>query len=269
VGGCERPFSLTQNFRVGDEGELHNPEFTMLEWARAYEPLDTIEDDAERMIRRAFDALQSIEQGVGQGDERGGRLLRYGDHTLDLDQRFHRLGVREALKEKLGVTLADDFSLASMLDGARRAGLDLPASVQGDAHDAFSYLLLLLSPRLGLDAPVFLREWPAFMTSSASVSAENPSKAERSELFMAGIEIADGFPSLRDPTLQEQLFARELGRRRALGGEEVALDERYIEALRQGLPPGSGMALGVDRLVMVLCGAASIREVIPFAWDEL
>ncbi len=107
------------------------------------------------------------------------------------------------------------------------------------------------------------------MTSSAGLLPGAPWLAERSELYIAGIEIADGFPSLRDPALQRETFARESAKRRAAGKETVDLDERYLVALAEGLPPGAGMALGVDRLVMVLTGARVIRDVLPFAWDEL
>ena len=92
--------------------------------------------------------------------------------------------------------------------------------------------------------------------------------AQRSELFIAGLELSDGFPSLRDPDLQEALFARELARREAEGMAAVELDTRYLEALRQGIPAGAGMALGFDRLVMLLTGAERIRDVLAFAWDE-
>ena len=93
--------------------------------------------------------------------------------------------------------------------------------------------------------------------------------AERSELFIAGMEIADGFPSLVDAALQRALFERELARRREEGKEAVAIDERYLAALDEGIPPGAGMALGIDRLVMVLTGVETIGEVMAFAWDEV
>ncbi len=193
----------------------------------------------------------------------------FGAFQIDMAQPFKRTSVRAALEEELGVVVDERFSLASMLEGANKAHLDLPRSVVKDQQDVFSYLMLLLGPRLGIRVPTFLRDWPAFMTSSASVVANSPTTAERSELYIAGIEIADGFPSLRDPAAQASFFSRELSRRKEQGREVVALDERYQEALRQGIPPGAGMALGCDRLVMVLCNTHAIRDVLPFAWDEL
>jgi elongation factor P--(R)-beta-lysine ligase len=106
------------------------------------------------------------------------------------------------------------------------------------------------------------------MTSSAELLPHNRALARRSELYIGGLEIADGFPSLRDVATQQALFQRELERRAALGKPAVAIDIKYLEALRQGIPPGAGMALGVDRLVMVLTEQDDIRDVLAFAWDE-
>lgn len=258
AGGFDRVFTLTQNFRRGEVGDHHNPEFTMLEWARAFETLAAIEDDAERFVRRA---LAQIAPGVTV-IERDGR-------TIDLGARWERLSVRDALARYLGVEVAPDFTLASMQAGCARAGLTPPAGSDESALTFVSYLLVELQPHLGRATPTFLRDWPSFMTSSAGLVPGAPWLAERSELYIAGIEIADGFPSLRDPALQRETFARELDKRRAAAKETVGLDERYLVALDQGLPPGAGMALGVDRLVMVLTGAHTLRDVMPFAWDEL
>ena len=126
-----------------------------------------------------------------------------------------------------------------------------------------------MQPRLGTPVPTFLCEWPAFMTSSAALLDDAPALACRSELLIAGLELSDGFPSLRDPDLQARLFDRENARRRAEGRDPVALDERYLAALREGIPPGAGMALGIDRLVMILTGKEQIRDVLALAWDEL
>jgi len=130
-------------------------------------------------------------------------------------------------------------------------------------------LIDAMQPHLGAPAPAFLCEWPAFMTSSAAILDDAPALACRSELLVAGLELSDGFPSLRDPELQARLFERENMRRREEGRASVALDERYVAALREGIPPGAGMALGVDRLVMILTGRERIRDVLALAWDEL
>jgi lysyl-tRNA synthetase class 2 len=257
VGGVDKLFSLTQNFRAGDLGPRHNPEFTMLEWARAFAPLAAIEEDVERFTRRAFLRLHKNRSE-----------LSYRGASIDMTKPWERLTVREAFERYLGVVVASDFSLTSLARGAERAGLEVPEFLAQDAHSFTTYLLELVQPHLGQRVPLFLHEWPAFMTSSAELQTGNPALAERSELFIGGLEIADGFPSLRDVKTQEALFARELSRRAACGKPAIPIDTKYLEALRQGIPPGAGMALGIDRLVMVLTEQDDIRDVLAFAWDE-
>jgi elongation factor P--(R)-beta-lysine ligase len=259
AGGFERLFTLTQNFRASDVSERHNPEFTMLEWARAGEPLDAIEADAEELVKRA---LRALHPGQGSIEHRGAPVKLDG-------VRWERLTVREALRRYLSMDVAPDFSLDSMRKEVGRLGLDVPPSFLEEPHGLVSLLLDRVQPRLGAEVPTFLREWPAFMTSSAALREGAPAVAERSELFIAGLEVSDGFPSLCSAAEQRALFERERARRSAEGKEPVDLDERYLEALRLGLPPGAGMALGVDRLVMLLTGQQRIRDVLAFAWDEL
>lgn len=257
IGGVDKIFSLTQNFRSGDIGQHHNPEFTMLEWARSFETLAAIEADVERFTRKAFLELNP------RSSE-----LHYGTSVINIAAPWERLTVREAFERYLGVHVSSDFSLTSLQNGIDQARLSVPESFRNDAHALVTYLIDLVQPKLGAVVPTFLREWPAFMTSSAALDPHNPAVAERSELFIAGLEIADGFPFLQDVTVQEQLFSRELERRTLEGKEQVTLDARYVEALGQGMPPGAGMALGIDRLVMLLTGQSNIRKVLTFAWDE-
>ena len=107
------------------------------------------------------------------------------------------------------------------------------------------------------------------MISSGEVNHSDPTVSERSELYICGIEIADGFPFLTDAQRQREFFARELNHRKHSGRSPVSLDERYIQALEQGIPPGAGMALGIDRLVLVLTQSDSLAEVQAFNWDEI
>jgi lysyl-tRNA synthetase class 2 len=258
VGGFDKVFTLTQNFRGADVGGRHNPEFTMLEWARTHASLDAIERDAEALVKKAFRAVHP-----------GTASLRWAGHDVQIDGPWERITVREALARHLDIHAAPDLSPASLRSEIARLGLDVPASFLDDDAMLVSYLLDLMQPHLGSPAPTFLCEWPAFMTSSAAILEGAPALADRSELIIAGLELSDGFPSLRDPDLQARLFARENARRVDEGREPVALDERYLAALREGIPPGAGMALGIDRLVMILTGREQIRDVLALAWDEL
>lgn len=258
VGGFDKVFTLTQNFRGGDRGDRHNPEFTMLEWARTHASLAVIERDAEALVKRAFRAVHPVASS-----------LRWAGREIVIDGPWERVTVRDALARHLDLHAAPDLAPASLRAEVARLGLDVPASFLADDALLVSFLLDAIQPHLGAPAPAFLGAWPAFMTSSAALLDGAPALADRSELLIAGLELSDGFPSLRDPDLQARLFDRENARRRDEGRAEVALDERYLAALREGLPPGAGMALGVDRLVMILTGREEIRDVLALGWDEL
>ncbi len=260
VGGFDKIFTLTQNFRGADVGGRHNPEFTMLEWARTYASLEDIERDASALVKRAFRALHP---------DPGTATLRFQGRDVRIDGPWERITVRDALARHLGIQAAPDLSPASLRSEVARLGLDVPPSFLDDDASLVSYLIDAMQPHLGAPAPTFLCEWPAFMTSSAAILDKAPALACRSELLVAGLELSDGFPSLRDPELQARLFERENARRQEEGRAPVALDARYLAALREGIPPGAGMALGVDRLVMILTGRERIRDVLALAWDEL
>lgn len=259
VGGFEKVFTLAKNFRAGDQGQYHSMEFTMLEWARGLGSMADIEEDAIRFIRDAFQALYPGQTSVA-----------YLENSIDvMTKPWERLTVREAFQNYLGLKNLEDFSLNSLSRACQEAKVELPSHFKEDKHLVLSYLLDLIQSYLGKSTPTFLQEWPAFMTSSAQISSKDPYVAERSELYIGGIEIADGFPFLRDAELQKSFFARELRRRKEEGKHEVALDGLYLEGMEQGLPPGAGMALGIDRLVMVLTGASRLSDVQAFSWEEI
>jgi len=259
VGGFDEVFTLTKNFREGDRGRYHSSEFTMLEWARAFGSMEEIEEDAIRLSQKAFQALYPGKDS----------LTYQGSEVNFMTKPWERLTVREAFQIYLGLENLHDFSLESLYEASIKAKIHLPSEFQQDQHLLLSYLLDLVQPHLGRSTPTFLREWPAFMTSSAKLSQKDPFVAERSELYITGIEIADGFPFLTDPKLQNDLFSRELRRREQEKRKQVVVDEKYVEALAQGIPPGAGMALGIDRLVMALTGANQLSDIQAFAWDEI
>jgi lysyl-tRNA synthetase class 2 len=162
--------------------------------------------------------------------------------------------------------LRGDLGLSSMREAAARAGVAVPPAMLTDAAATFTWLLDAVQPQLGRARPTFLVDWPAHLTTSAP---ESGGVATRSELFIAGVEIADGFPFLCDAGAQRAAFLEANARRRASGKAPVDIDEAFLAALEEGLPPGAGMAMGVDRLLMVLLQATSIRDVLAFAADEL
>ncbi|MGH6815012.1 MAG: amino acid--tRNA ligase-related protein [Hyphomicrobiaceae bacterium] len=255
AGGVDRAYTLTQNFRQGEAGRHHNPEFTMLEWARTGAALEKIEQDAEAFVCQAYTALG------------GGDSLIYQGHAINLRPPWQRLTVAEAIWDVLGVRLPD-FSLTSLQDLVQTLHVPIRAERMGDRVFLFTIILDRVQSGLGHQAPVFLRDWPAFLTSSAYEKSPD-GIADRSELFVAGLEIGDGFAFLTDFDRQKTGFDMQLARRVEEGLPAVTLDAAYLEALRIGLPPGAGMAIGFDRLVMLLTDRADIKSVLAFAWDEV
>lgn len=258
AGGFEKIFTLTKNFRANDRGAYHNTEFTMLEWGRAFETLNTIEKDATQLIRQAFCALYPTQN----------TLTFNGNEINFMTSSWERLTVREAFNLYLGLNHLDNFSLKNLCLASKEAGILLPTDFQNDQSLVMSFLLDLLQSHLGKETPTFLYEWPQFLSSSAPLNASDSYTTERSELYIGGIEIANGFPFLRDFQQQKDLFDEQIAKRKELGKPIVLVDKKYLEALKY-LPNGAGMALGIDRLVMILTGATKLADVQAFDWDEL
>lgn len=256
AGGIDRIYTLTQNYRRDDgEGPFRNQEFTMLEWERIGQSLQDIEKDAEHMVQKAHAALGGT-----------GRIV-YNGHDIDLNGPWDRLSVRDAIQQHTKASLPD-FSLGSLQKTVVAAGLELRDAYKNDIYFLFSILMDYIQPSLGAPRPVFLYDWPAFETSAAPETGRD-GVAERSELYIAGIEISDGFPHLTDYSRQKEGFEHQQQRRRSAGIQAVAIDQYYLDAVKAGLPKGAGMALGFDRLVMVLTGQTDIKSVLAFAWDEV
>lgn len=253
AGGAGQVYTLTKNFRDDPQSPVHNPEFTMLEWARVGVDLEQIEQDVEQFVLAANRAL-------GQGDvvERDGRVI-------DLTPPWTRCSIQAAVAQHVGVDITG-FDLEKLHDAAAAAGLVIRADHADDRIFVFTVLLDHIQQFMGWDKPVFLQDWPNFLTSSAAEKAGG--LTERSELMIAGIEIADGFPSLTDAARQRMNFAREQAARMEQGLPVVALDDAYLAALESGLPQGAGMALGMDRLVMLLLNQPNIQAVMAFDWGR-
>ena len=256
IGGFEKIYSLTQNFRIGDESTYRNPEFTMLEWGRVGQSMHEIETDAEELIRSAMHA-------IGLGD-----TLLYQGKTINMKGPWKRLSVAQAIYDATGIKI-DAFDAISFAKALRAINIEIRDEWHDQGDFLFSLLIEHIQPQLGHDHPVFLTDWPLYQTTSAAHNDDNPTVATRSELFIAGIELSDGFAGLADPILQEQYFMHMQQRRHDMSQQPVEIDKRYLSAMRLGAPYGAGMALGFDRLVMLLTDQAQIRNVLTFNWDEV
>ncbi len=241
AGGLPLIYSLGKVFRRGERGPHHNPEFTMLEWYRAGAGWQAIADDVEALV-----------SGLGH---------------RSLAAPWDRLSVAEAVERHAGVRLAGDESTAELRDKIRIAGHRAPDS--GDWSDAFFTVFLdAVEPRLGRERPVILYDWPRPLCALAREKPGDPRVVERFEAYAFGLELCNGFGELIDPIEQRRRLEADQAERRARGLSAYPIDEKFLASLAD-MPPSSGVALGVDRLAMLTFGCADIREVLPFADEEL
>ena len=252
--GFERVFQLSRVFRNGELSVTHNPEFTMLEFYRAGTDYRGIMSDLERLIEAAARALHA---GGEASAERAGR-------RIDLTAPFERLTVQEAFLRHAGVDLAACRGDGDRLRAAARAA-GHEAGPDGEPfEDAYFRLMLAeVEPRLGAARPTFLTDWPASMAALARIKPGDPRWAERFELYAGGLELANGFTELTDATEQRARLLEEQAQRRRLGRPVLPLDEPFLAALPR-MPDAGGVAVGFDRLLMLLTGAGSIGEVLLF-----
>jgi elongation factor P--(R)-beta-lysine ligase len=233
VGGIPRVFELARCFREDELGPWHEPEFTLLEWYRAFEGYESVMRDTETLI----DGLrQTLE--VPQ-------LIRIAGHAVDLRPPFERATARQVFREYAGVA-------------------DVAALALDDETRYFSLWVDVIEPRIAaLGRPLFITEFPASQAALAQATPADASVAERFELFLGPVELCNGYGELTDPKIQRDRFLRDLALREARGLSQPPLDERFLAALEEGLPPAAGNALGFDRLLAVLLGT-NIQDVIAF-----
>ena len=241
VGGSGPIFQLARVWRNGEGSALHAPEFTMLEWYRPGADMDGLIAEAAALLREVLPGEVSV-RGV----------------TTSLN-RIERLTVAEAFDRYVGADVLGTEGDAAAL--AIQAGVRLRDGE--DWEDLFFRLLLeRIEPHLGRAHPTFLTHWPAAQAALARRDPTDPRVAERFELFVCGIELANAFVELTDPVEQRQRFIADRARRHALYGSDWEIDEDFLAALAHGMPPSAGIALGFDRLAMIASGADRIGQVL-------
>ncbi len=248
VGGLEKVYEIAKDFRNEGMDRTHNPEFTMLECYAAYWDYQDMMDLTERMIRRL---------AVRFGDE--GKLT-YGDLEIDFNQPFVRLRFMDALQDKTGqdlMTLSDE----AVAELAKSKGISLNKTMGRDKilDELFSELV-----EPGLIQPTFVMDHPKELSPLAKAHRESEGLVERFELFVAGFELANSFSELNDPREQRSRFMDQKALIEAGDEEAQPIDEDFLEALEQGMPPTGGMGMGIDRLVMLLTDSNNIRDVLLF-----
>ena len=257
AAGEVRIFDFARVFRNRERGRLHAPEFTMLEWYRAREDDAAVIADSLALVRLAAEVVEA-------------QKFSHRQAQCDPRAEAERLTVAEAFTHFAGIDLLATLSASgegdagSLRSRARRGGVEV--SDDDDWSDMFSKILTLrVEPRLGLERPCILYEYPVCEAALARVSARDPRVAERFELYVCGVELANGFGELTDPVQQRARFEKEMAKKDRVYGQRYPLDEAFLDALSH-MPPASGVAMGFDRLVMLATGAPNVDAVL---WTPL
>ncbi|HEY5313543.1 MAG TPA: EF-P lysine aminoacylase EpmA [Pirellulales bacterium] len=240
AAGGQAIYQITRAFRQGESGRLHNPEFTIVEWYRRGDGL------AEGMALLS-DLCQTL---LGRGEA-------------------ERLTYRAAFQQFAEVDpLADD--VATLRGRLQSRGIAVPASLAADDRDGWLDLLLveLVEPHLGRGRPTILNDYPPSQAALAAIRPQDPPVAERFELYVDGIELANGYHELLDPAVLRERNRQNNLLRQQDGRTALPEDSRLLAAMEHGLPPCSGVALGFDRIVMLAAGASSLADVLAFPIDR-
>ena len=234
--GHSRIFQIAKAFRKDEAGERHNPEFTILEWYRAPGGVEDVMRDTEQLVACVTAGSVVLD-----------------DERYDTRPPFRRMTVLEAFAAHAGVTPEETLAMA-----------------ERDEERFFRLLVDRVEPALeALPGAIFLTEYPATQASLARNKPGDPRVAERFELYVAGVELCNGFGELTDPVEQRARFDNDLRVRAERGLPAYPVDERFLAALESGLPACAGNALGLDRLVALACGTRRIGDVMAFADDAL
>jgi lysyl-tRNA synthetase, class II len=225
VGGFEKVYELNRNFRNEGISTRHNPEFTMLEFYWAYADVNRLMDFCEQILRAVvFKVL-------------GHTHVKFGEHEIDFGAPFRRVGMKESLS---GAVPPDQITNERVIE----------LFEQHVEHT--------------LIQPTFITDFPKPISPLSKASPANPAVAERFELYISTMEVANGFSELNDPVEQYERFRDQVQQRERGDDEAMLMDEDYIRALSYGMPPAAGIGIGIDRLVMLLTNKTSIRDVILF-----
>jgi lysyl-tRNA synthetase class 2 len=248
VGGLERVYEINRNFRNEGISSEHNPEFTMLEWYQAYSDYNDMMDMTEELICSLGQALLGTDE------------IPYGEHKIILKRPWKRMKFMEALHQFGGLAPKRFDDKAGIMELASTMAPESHSLSLGKALD----IVFDKNVKPQIIQPTFITNPPKEVSPLAKAAKDNPDEAERFELIVAGMEIANAFSELTDPAEQRRRFEQQAEARKRGDDESHMVDLDYVQALEYGMPPTGGEGIGIDRLVMILANKKSIREVILF-----
>lgn len=247
--GYDRIYQICKTFRDGESGPLHHPEFTMLEWYRLDADYLFLMDETEELVVEAARALL------------GTTTVRFQGCEIPLDRGWERISVHEAFIKYADVDLSELDTAEKLLRRIRQLNIAECAEDWSWEELFFVIQLNCVEPRLGFNRPTILYDYPASLAILSRRKPDDPKWAERFEVYMAGIELANAFSELVDPVEQRARFMTDLKKRKLAGKPLYPVDEDLLEALTH-IESAAGIALGVDRLLMLLTDAKNISEVL-------
>lgn len=253
--GLAKIYQIAPVFRDGDYSPHHRPEFRMLEWYRRDASWETLFSDCEALLRSLAEGLFGV------------RSLTYQGIKIDLKSPFARVTVEQAFTQHAGFSILNALEVPELQGELRALGLSFNPEDRWDDLFHRVFLTLVEPALLKNPNPVFLTEYPAPLGALARLSPGDPRVAERVELYCGGMELANGFGELTCPREQRARFLLERRKRREAGSVDYPLDERFLESLKH-LPPSAGMAMGIDRLLMLFLNLSSIEETGCLPWNE-
>lgn len=252
ASGYDNIYQITKSFRNSELTRLHNPEFTILEWYRTWCDYEKIMDDVEELITFICAGIKSVHN------------IDYLNKKIDLSVPYDRLYVKDAFKTYSDIDL-DDLTDNDYYEILCEKGLKVKKE-EADFNTFFYFVFVNeIEPNLGMKKPVFLVDFPEELSSLARRKITAPRYVERFELYIAGLEISNAFSELNDYKEQEERFIKEKERR----SEDYPIDNDLLNFLKYGMPPASGIAMGIDRLLMLLAGTDDISDVILFPFSKM
>ena len=251
AAGADRLAFIGKVFRDGEQTKMHNGEFTMVEWYRS-------RADYQDIIAETADLIRYIAKNIFNTT-----VLNYQGQTYDLSGKWTQSEVRQLFQTYADIDIAGPVEASKLKETAQQHAIPFMAD---DSWETlyFRLFLTLIEPRLGHTAPEFVIDYPTSMGLMARQKCNDAEWVERTELYIAGVELANGYSELTDPVEQLNRFKADAAIKKNECGLEYPIDHELIEALYDGLPPCAGMALGLDRLIMLFLDKTDIQDVLLF-----